>query len=245
MAKFRENLLLHYHIIRWTTALVFVFSVYSSVYYAIVGYPHKPQSLRTAAQAERSDDSLHQMSVFTPIVRAGRLEKPLYNGVAQAKTADGLYKRFDYLVLSSKKSVRFGSSVDGQCLILSGPQDAGFRLFPLSFFYSDDGIRYPRRGWSIGPTTVKIVGKKQTGMPSPAPDFSFLKPGVPLQKVRKKMGVPAIISLSGAWLQEADQGGCERQEYRLKTRTETYYFSDSPRVVLRFDGAGNLTKRIE
>ena len=245
MAKFRENLLLHYHIIRWTTALVFVFSVYSSVYYAIVGYPHKPQSLRTAAQAERSDDSLHQMSVFTPIVRAGRLEKPLYNGVAQAKTADGLYKRFDYLVLSSKKSVRFGSSVDGQCLILSGTQDGGYTIFPLSYFYSDDGIRYPRRGWSTGPTDIKIVGKKQTGMPSPAPHFSFLKAGVSLQKVRQVLGTPAIISLSGSWRQGSDQGGCERQVFSLKTRTETYYFSDSPRVVLSFDGAGIFTKQIE
>ena len=245
MARFRENYILHYHLIRWTTALVVVFGVYSSVYYAIVGRPQGPQKLRTAAQVERSDDSLRQMSVFTPVVRAGRLEKARYDGVAQAKTQNGLYKRFDYIVLTRKPTVSFGSSADGQCLILSGPQDGVFRLFPISFFYSDDGIRYPRRGWSIGPTTVKIVGKKQTGMPSPAPDFSFLKPGVPLQKVRKKMGVPAIISLSGAWLQEADQGGCERQEYRLKTRTETYYFSDSPRVVLRFDGAGNLTKRIE
>ena len=245
MAKFRESLLLHYHLIRWTTALVVVFSVYSSVYYAIVGYPHRPQSLRTAAQVERSDDALHQLSVFTPVVRASRIQRPLYDGTAQARTQDGLYKRFDYLVLTRKKSVHFGSSVDGQCLILSGPQDAGFRLFPLSFFYSDDGIRYPRRGWSIGPATVKIVGKKQTGMPSQAPDFSFLKPGVPLVKVRQVLGVPAIISLSGTWRQGSDQGGCERQDFSLKTRTETYYFSDSPRVVLLFDGTGIFTKRIE
>ena len=245
MAKFRENLLLHYHLIRWTTALVVVFSVYSSVYYAIVGYPHRPQSLRTAAQVERSDDALHQLSVFTPVVRASRIQRPLYDGTAQARTQDGLYKRFDYLVLTRKKSVHFGSSVDGQCLILSGPQDAGFRLFPLSFFYSDDGIRYPRRGWSIGPATVKIVGKKQTGMPSQAPDFSFLKPGVPLVKVRQVLGVPAIISLSGTWRQGSDQGGCERQDFSLKTRTETYYFSDTPRVVLSFDGTGTFTKRIE
>jgi hypothetical protein len=92
---------------------------------------------------------------------------------------------------------------------------------------------------------VEIVGKKQMKAPPPAPDFEFLKPGVSLVKVRQVLGVPAIISLSGSWLQKADQGGCERQDYRLKTRTETYYFSDSPRVVLRFDGAGNLTKRIE
>jgi hypothetical protein len=245
MATFRENLLLHYHLIRWTTALVVVFSVYSSVYYAIVGYPHRPQSLRTAAQVERSDDSLHQMSVFTPVVRASRIQRPLYDGVAQAKTRDGLYERFDWLVLTRKKSVRFGSSVDGQCLILSGTQDDGYSIFPLSFFYSDDGLKYSKSGWSIGPTTVKIVGKKQTGMPSPAPDFSFLKAGVSLQKVRQVLGVPAIISLSGTWLQRADEGGCERQVFRLKTRTETYYFSDSPRVVLSFDGAGIFTKRIE
>jgi hypothetical protein len=245
MARFRENLLLHYHIIRWTTALVVVFGVYSSVYYAIVGHPHRPQKLRTAAQVERSDDVLHQLSVFTPVVRAGRLEKPRYDGAAQAKTRDGLYKRFDFLVLTRKPSVRFGSSVDGQCLILSGPQDASFHIFPLSYFYSDDGIRYPRRGWSTGPATVEIVGKKQMKAPPPAPDFEFLKPGVSLKNVREKMGVPAIISLSGSWLQRADEEGCERQVFQLKTRTETYYFSDSPRVVLRFDGAGIFTKQIE
>ena len=245
MAKFQENYILHYHLIRWTTALVVVCGVYSSVYYAIVGRPQKPQHLQTAAQVEQTDQSLHQMSVFTPVVRAGQLQRPLYDGTAQARTADGLYKRFDYLVLTKRSTVRFGSSADGQCMVLSGPQDGGFRLFPLSFFYSDDGIRYPRRGWSTGPTTVKIVGKKQTGMPSPAPDFSILKPGVHLQKVRQTLGTPAIISLSGAWLQKADQGGCERQDFSLKTRTETYYFSDSPRVVLLFDGTGTFTKRIE
>ena len=245
MAKFRENLILHYHLIRWTTAIVVVFGVYSSIYYAIVGHPGKPQDLRTAAQTEREDDSLHRLSVFTPVVRASRIQRPLYDGTAQAKTADGLYKRFDYLVLSSKKSVRFGSSVDGQCIILSGPQDESFHIFPLSFFYSDDGIRYPKRGWSIGPTTVEIVGQKQTKAPPQAPDFSFLKPGVSLQKVRQTLGTPAIISLSGSWLQRADEEGCERQVFQLKTRTETYYFSDSPRVVLRFDGAGIFTKQIE
>jgi len=245
MAKFRENLLLHYHIIRWTTALVVVFGVYSSVYYAIVGRDHGPQKLRTAAQVERSDDSLRQMSVFTPVVRASRIQRPLYDGTAQAKTRDGLYKRFDWLVLTRKPTVRFGSSVNGQCLILSGTQDGGYTIFPLSFFYSDDGIRYPHRGWSIGPADVKIVGKKQTGMPPQAPDFGFLKAGVSLKNVREKMGVPAIISLSGSWRQGSDQGGCERQVFSLKTRTETYYFSDSPMVILRFDGSGNLTKRIE
>ena len=245
MARFRENYILHYHIIRWTTALVVVFSVYSSIYYAIVGRPGKPQKLQTAAQVEQTDQSLHQMSVFTPVVRAGQLQRPLYDGTAQARTADGLYKRFDYLVLTKRSTVRFGSSADGQCMVLSGPQDGGFRLFPLSFFYSDDGLKYPRRGWSIGPTDVKIVGKKQTGMPPSSPDFGFLKAGVSLQKVRQVLGVPAIISLSGSWLQESDQGGCERQDFSLKTRTETYYFSDSPRVVLLFDGTGIFTKRIE
>ena len=245
MAKFRENLLLHYHIIRWTTALVVVFGVYSSVYYAIVGRDHGPQKLRTAAQVERSDDSLRQMSVFTPVVRASRIQRPLYDGTAQAKTRDGLYKRFDWLVLTRKPTVRFGSSVNGQCLILSGTQDDGYSIFPLSFFYSDDGLKYSKRGWSIGPTTVEIVGKKQTKSSPQAPDFSFLSPGVSLVKVRQVLGVPAIISLSGSWLQEADQGGCERQNFSLKTRTETYYFSGSPRVVLQFDGAGNFTKRLE
>ena len=134
MARFRENFILHYHIIRWTTAMVVVFGVYSSVYYAIVGHPHRPQSLRTAAQVERSDDSLRQMSVFTPVVRAGRLEKARYDGVAQAKTQNGLYKRFDYIVLTRKPTVRFGSSVDGQCLVLSGPKDASFHIFPRSYF---------------------------------------------------------------------------------------------------------------
>ena len=245
MAKFRENYILHYHLIRWTTALVVVYGIYSSVYYAIVGRPQKPQHLQTAAQVEQTDQSLHQMSVFTPVVRAGQLQRPLYDGTAQARTADGLYKRFDYLVLTKRSTVRFGSSADGQCMVLSGPQDGGFRLFPLSFFYSDDGLKYPRRGWSIGPTDVKIVGKKQTGMPPSSPDFGFLKAGVSLQKVRQVLGVPAIISLSGSWLQESDQGGCERQVFRLQKRTETYYFSDSPRVVLQFDGAGIFTKRIE
>ena len=197
MARFRENYILHYHLIRWTTAIVVVCGVYSSVYYAIVGHHRGPQKLRTAAQVERSDDALHQLSVFTPVVRAGRLEKPLYNGVAQARTADGLYKRFDFLVLTKKPTVRFGSSVDGECLILSGTQDGGYTIFPLSFFYSDDGLRYPRRGWSTGPTDVKIVGQKQTKTPPQAPDFSFLKAGVSLVKVRQILGTPAIISLPG------------------------------------------------
>ena len=245
MARFRENYILHYHIIRWTTALVVVFSVYSSIYYAIVGRPGKPQKLQTAAQVEQTDQSLHQLSVFTPGVRASQIQRPRYDDTAQARTPDGLYERFDWLVLTSKESVRFNSSADGQCMVLSGQADAGFHIFPLSFFYSDDGIRYPRRGWSIGPTDVKIVGEKQTGMLGPAPDFSFLKPGVPLQKVRGKLGVPAIISMSGTWLQGADQGGCERQVFNLKNRTETYYFSDQPRVVLQFDGAGIFIKRIE
>ena len=61
MARFRENYILHYHIIRWTTALVVVFSVYSSIYYAIVGRPGKPQKLQTAAQVVNVNEKVSHL----------------------------------------------------------------------------------------------------------------------------------------------------------------------------------------